>query len=92
MYHSLLIHSSTKGYLGCFQVLAITNTAAASLLAQSEKNLPANARDTRDVGQEEPLEKEVVTHFSLLAWKISWTEEPNGLQSLGLQRVRPDWN
>ena len=72
--------------------MAITNTAAASLLAQSEKNLPANARDTRDVGQEEPLEKEVVTHFSLLAWKISWTEEPNGLQSLGLQRVRPDWN
>ena len=62
MYHSLLIHSSTKGYLGCFQVLAITNTAAASLLAQSEKNLPASARDTRDVGWEDPLEKEMATH------------------------------
>ena len=67
MYHSLLIHSSTKGHLGCFQVLAIINTAVASLLAQSEKNLPANARDARDIGQEDPLEKEMATHSSILA-------------------------
>ena len=42
-------------------------------------NLPANARDARDIqslGQEDSLEKEVVTHSSTLAWKISWTEKP----------------
>ena len=37
---------------------------------------------------EDPLEKEMATHSSILAWKISWTEEPGGLQSIGLQRVR----
>ena len=40
------------------------------------------------VGQEDTLEKEMATHSSLLAWEIPWTEEPGGLQSLGLQRVR----
>ena len=52
------------------------------------KNLPA-MRDTqfRPLGQEDPLEKEVATHSSILAWIISWTEEPGGLQSMGLQRV-----
>ena len=39
-------------------------------------------------GQEDPLEKEMATHFSILAWKIPWSEEPGGLQSMGLQRVR----
>ena len=38
-------------------------------------------------GQEDPLEKEMATHSSILAWKIPWTEEPGGLQSMGLQRV-----
>ena len=56
------------------------------------KNLPANAGDTRDVGlipgQEDPLEKEMATHSSTLAWKIPWTEETGGLQFMGLQRVR----
>ena len=40
---------------------------------------------------EDPLEKEMATHSSILAYKISWTEEPGGLQSLGSQRVRYDW-
>ena len=39
---------------------------------------------------EDPLEKEMATHSSILAWKIPWTEEPGGLQSMGLQRVRHD--
>ena len=42
------------------------------------------------LGQEEPLEKEMTTHSSILAWEIPWTEEPAGLQSLGSQRVRHD--
>ena len=40
--------------------------------------------------QEDPLEKEMVTHSSILAWRIPWTEEPGGLQSMGLQRVGRD--
>jgi len=42
------------------------------------------------LGQEDPLEKEMATHSSILAWKIPWTEEPGRLQSVGLQRVRHD--
>ena len=42
-------------------------------------------------GQEDPLEEEVATHSSILVWKISWRDEPGGLQSKGLQRVGHDW-
>ena len=43
------------------------------------------------LGQEDPLEKGMATHSSILAWRIPWTEEPGGLQSMGLQRVGHDW-
>ena len=43
------------------------------------------------LGQEDPLEKEMATHSSILAWRILWTEEPGGLQFMGLQRVGDDW-
>ena len=42
----------------------------------------------RSLGKEEPLEKRMATHSSILAWKIPWTEEPGGLQSIESQRVR----
>ena len=45
----------------------------------------------RSQGQEDPLEEDMVTHSSILAWEIPWTEEPGGLQSMGLQRVWRDW-
>ena len=52
------------------------------------KNLPANAEtQVQALGGEDPLEKEMATHSSILTWKIPWTEEPGGLQSIGLQRV-----
>ena len=59
-----------------------------SLVAQMVKNLPA-MQETRVqcLGWEDLLEKEMVTHSGILAWIIPWTEEPDGLQSLGLQRV-----
>ena len=44
----------------------------------------------RTLGQEDPLEKEMATHSSILAWEIAWTEEPEGLQSMGSQRVGHD--
>ena len=45
----------------------------------------------QSLGQEDPLEKEMATHSSILAWRIPWTEEPGGLQSMGSQRVGHDW-
>ena len=56
------------------------------LVAQSVKNLPA-VQETcvRSLGWEDPLTKEMATHSSILAWKISWTEEPGGLQSVRSQ-------
>ena len=56
------------------------------LVAQSVKNLPA-VQETcdRPLGWEDPLEKEMVTHSSIFAWKISWTEEPGGMQSMRSQ-------
>ena len=42
----------------------------------------------RSLGQEDPLEKEMATQSGILAWRIPWTEEPGGLQSMGLQRVK----
>ena len=51
-------------------------------------NLPAMQETwVRSLGQEDPLEKGMATHFSILAWRNPWTEEPDGLQSMGLQRV-----
>ena len=63
----------------------------ASLLAQRVKRLPV-VRENRvqSLRQEDPLEKEMATHSSTLAWKIPWTEEPGRLQSMGLQRAGHD--
>ena len=63
----------------------------ASLVAQMVKNLPT-VQETRvqSLGQEDPLEKGMATHPSILAWRIPRTEEPGGLQSMGLQRVGHD--
>ena len=59
------------------------------LVAQMVKNLPAmQVTWVQSLSQENPLEKGVATHSSILAWKIPWTEEPGSLQSIGLQRVR----
>ena len=58
----------------------------ASLLTQSVKNLPAvQETQVQSLGQKDPLEKEMATYSSILAWKIPWTEEFSGLQSMGLQ-------
>ena len=60
----------------------------ASLVAQTINNLPANQMTlVWSLGWEDPLEKEMATHSSILAWKIPWAEEPCGLQSMGLERV-----
>ena len=61
----------------------------ASLVAQRLKCLPAMREIwVQSLDREDPLEREMATHFSILAWRISWMEEPGGLQSTGSQRVR----
>ena len=60
-------------------------------MAKLVKNLPAvQETQVRFLGQEDPLEKEMATHFSILAWEIPWTVEPGSLQSKGLQKVGLD--
>ena len=60
----------------------------ASLIAQSVKSLPA-VQETQvpSLAQEDPLEKEMASHSSILAWRIPWTEEPGRLQSMGSQEL-----
>ena len=68
----------------------------ASLMTQQVKNLPAmqetQATQVQPLGQKDPLEAEMATHSSVIAWKIPWTEGPGRLQSRGFQRVGHDWS
>ena len=68
-----------------------SHTQEASPVTQMVKNLPA-MWETRvqSLSQEDPLEKGIATHSSILAWRIPWTEEPGGLQSMGSQRIGQD--
>ena len=67
------------------------NLAKLSLVAQMVKNLPAMQETwVHSLGWEDPLEEEMATQSSTLAWKIPWTEEPRRLQSMGSQRVGHD--
>ena len=63
----------------------------ASLVTQTVKYLPAMWEpQVQSLGWEDPLEKGMATHSSILVWRIPWTEEPDRLQSMGSQRVRHD--
>ena len=61
-------------------------------MASSGFTTGARARGGFGVAHASELEKGMATHFSVLAWRIPWTEEPGGLQSMGSQRIRHDWN
>ena len=66
-------------------------TPLAYLVVQTTENQPAMQETwVQSLSQEDPLEKELSTHSSILAWRIPQTEEPDGLQSVGLQRVGHD--
>ena len=82
-----------KAMFVCFFLFLVVvyGCERASLVAQRLKCLPAKRKAwVRSLGREDPLEKEMATHFSILAWRISWMEEPGGLQSTGSQRVGHD--
>ena len=70
----------------------LAGVSRASLVAQRLKRLPAMQETwVRSLGWEDPLEKEMATHSSILAWRIPWTGEPGRLQPTGSQRVGHDW-
>ena len=79
----------------CFMVIVgLSGNFQGSPGGSVVKNLPAIQETqemwVRSLGQQDPLEEEMATHSSILAWKIPWTEEPDELQSMGLQRVGHD--
>ena len=75
----------------CLRLSLAIKLYRASLVAQRLKRLPpVQETRVRSLGQEDPLEKEMATHYSILAWRIPWTEKPGGLQSTGSQRVGHD--
>ena len=70
----------------CWEWQAVKGRPGASLVTQMIKNLPANARDKSSIpGSGRSLGEGHATHSSILAWRIPWTEEPGGFQSVGLQ-------
>ena len=80
----IYLHTYTYIYINVHKNFAnIGNgfyTVGASLVTQTLKNLPAmQETQVRSLGQEDPLQKGMATHFSVLAWRIPWTEEPGGL-------------
>ena len=85
------MESALRFELGSYRFIYIYIYNGASLVAQRLKCLPA-MQETRvqSLGGEDPLEKEMAPHSSILAWRIPWTEEPGGLQCMGLQRVGHD--
>ena len=61
------------------------------MVAQTVKDLPAmQETQVQSLGQADPLEKEMATHCSIFAWRVPWTGEPGGIQSMGSKRVRHD--
>ena len=72
-------------------IVLITAYFGTSLVAQMVKNLPVMQKaQVQSLGLEDPLERGMETHSSVLAWRIPWTEEPGELSSMGLQRMRHD--
>ena len=67
------------------ELIKTANETRVSLVAQTVKDLaPMRETQIRSLGQEGPLDEKMATHSSILAWRIPWTEEPGGLQSMGL--------
>ena len=79
-------HALENYNLSLFGVLVSLFGVLVSIVAQTVKNLPAmQETQVQSLGQEDPLEKDIATHSSILAWRIPWTKEPGRLQSMGSQ-------
>ena len=95
IFHSLLWSTKSKAFMLSMKHMFFWNSFAfsgASLVAQRLKRLPPMWETrVRSLGREDPMEKEMAIHSSILAWRIPWTEKPSRLQSTGLQRVGHYW-
>ena len=90
-YSRVFVYVYTICYGNVYNLYVHTHIYMGFLGGSVVKNLPAKQEmQVRSLGQEEPLEEEMATHCSALAWKMPWTEEPGGLQSMGSQRIRYD--
>ena len=87
---NLWIFCFPSAYKSC--IYTLQQSIRTSQVAQMVKSLPTIWETwVRSLGWEDPLEKEMATHSSILAWKTSWTEKPGRLHSMGSQRVGHDW-
>ena len=90
---NIFFNEKSYSYLSTLQILfyVVRKYYLASLVAQMVNNLPV-MQETRfqSLGREDPLEKGMATHSSILAWRIPWPVEPGRLQSMGAQRVGDD--
>ena len=85
---NLIPHVVTKTLCNQIYIYKHTHTMCRDFLVAQKVRSPPAMQETwvQSLGQEDPLEKEVATHSSILAWEIPWTEEPDTLQSMGLQK------
>ena len=91
-FFKILLFNSTNACMWYQVICQLVYMEKASLVAQTVKRLPTMWETwVRSLRREDPLEKEMATHSSMLAWKSPLTEEPGRLQSMGLQRVGHDW-
>ena len=86
----IIMPTSQDNYKGCMsEMMHIKSLVWVSLIVQLEKNLPAMWEAwVRSLSWEDPLEKEMATHSSILAWKTPRTEEPDSIQTMGSQKSR----
>ena len=85
-----IVHRVAKSWTQLKQLSSVHTWVGISQVVPVVKNPPANAGDVvRSLGWEDPLEDGMATHSGILAWRIPWTEEPAGLQSMGLQSQLP---
>ena len=82
--HPLLLCLQSFPLWGSYPMNWIFTSGGQSIGAMQETHIWS-------LGREDPLKKEMATHFSILVWRIPWTEDPGGLQSIGSQRVRHNW-
>ena len=81
----------SQGHVFLFDIILSFQGFPSDSYGKKKKNLPAMREiQVQSLGGEDLLEKGTVIHSGILAWRISWTEEPGGLQSMGSQRVRHD--
>ena len=88
--HKVVIHVSCNGILNLMLYESMLGFLRGSVVKSPSVMLEQQEMQVQSLGREDPLEKGMATHSSILVWRTPWTEDPGGLQSIGLQRVGRD--